>query len=111
MLYKQAFSPIWQNFAVMPSNTAGNTGQNIILNCTLSSYDASFQEWIEFVTTTDGRRISINDHVQHYNKNKYNIIGLYDLVIYNVSMGDVGKYACYDDWTNAYAYAELLLIG
>ena len=86
-------------------------GQNITLFCSLLSDANSLLEWIEYISTPDGRRISINDIVQHPDSVKYTISGTYNLVIYNVSLNDVGTYACYDDWTNAYAYAELLLIG
>ena len=83
----------------------------MILNCSLLDGTHSLLEWLEFTSTPDGKRISINDQVQHPNYQKYDIDGYYNLIIRNVSLSDAGTYACYDDYANSYAYAELLLIG
>ena len=71
----------------------------------------SLLEWLEFVSTPYGKRISIEDQIQHPNDQKYDIDGNYNLIIRNVRLTDAGTYACSDDYTNSYAYAELLLIG
>jgi hypothetical protein len=98
---------------VTPVNTAGHVGDDVILECTLSDYTNSRQLWFEYVTSVNGSDtvISVNDTIYHQNNDHYDISGMYDLVIYNVSYADAGIYSCYDDEDNSYVFVQLLVLG
>jgi hypothetical protein len=98
---------------VTPVNTAGHVGDDVILNCTLSGFTNSLQEWTEYVTSLDGSgtRISLDNVIYHSNRDHYNITGTFNLVIYNISYADAGIYSCYDDWDNSYVFVQLLVLG